>query len=256
MTEEKNKIDFWGDGMQIFLDYINRQLRKNPDYAPHPLVRALELALANIDKVEVGQNIMGMSRDGTKESIHNPYIVVAHKTKDGSIEIEEIRNLSVDKKLPLDIMIIIFRLQIALDKIPGDVVSPEQMVNSLNSVIPGSHFYALGDRWREARDAFKKSLEQGKISIPKSSGTEKIIAELMEIKCNTPWEDYSPGARSLVGSHIKLSLGENASSAIITTPKNYRIEKYKVFDVATEFMLGKSAEYMNLLKKDGKAESK
>jgi hypothetical protein len=255
MTDE-NKIDFWGDGIRIFLDYVNRQLRKNPDYSPHPLVRALELAVINIDKVEIGQNVMGMSQDGTKDSIHNPYIVIAHKANDGGIEIDEIRNLSVNKELPLDIMIIIFRLQISLDKITGEVVSPDEMVNCLNSVIPGDHFYALGDRWKEARDAFKVSLEQGKISVPKSSHTEELLDELIGIKHDTPWEDYSPGARSLIGSHIKLSLGEKTPSAIITTPKNYKIEKYKVFDMATEFLLGKSAEYMNLLKKDDKSSVK
>lgn len=155
-------------------------------------------------------------------------------------------------------MVIIFRIQILLDKIPGDVVSPDQMVDCLNKVIPGGHFYALGDRWKEARDSFKEAAQKGQISLPKSPEMEKVINELLQITYNTPWEDYSPGARSLIGSQIKPRIEEGAGTVIVTTPKHFKVEKYKVFDMATEFILGKSSEYLNLFKRPGsdKAEDK
>ena len=96
----------------------------------------------------------GVSQDGTEKSVYEPYIVVLQKKKD-VIEVKEIRNIKVDKQLPIDIMVIIFRLQIQLDKIEGDTVNPQQMVDALNAVIPGNKFYAHGDRWKEARDKFK-----------------------------------------------------------------------------------------------------
>lgn len=258
MQTEENKIDFWGDGMRIFLDYIGRQMKKNPEYNPHPLIRALELALYNIQNADVGQCVMGVSQDGTKDSVYNPFAVVMQKHEDGSFEVKEIRNLKVNKELPLDVMVIIFRIQILLDKIPGDVVSPDQMVDCLNKVIPGGHFYALGDRWKEARDSFKEAAQKGQISLPKSPEMEKVISELLQITYNTPWEDYSPGARSLIGSQIKPRIEEGAGTVIVTTPKHFKVEKYKVFDMATEFILGKSSEYLNLFKRPGsdKAEDK
>jgi hypothetical protein len=31
------EIDLFGDSMQIFLDYVIRKTKQNPDYNPHPL---------------------------------------------------------------------------------------------------------------------------------------------------------------------------------------------------------------------------
>jgi len=187
MNQNKIKIDFFGDGMRIFLDYISRQLKKNPDYTPHPLIRAFECALQGIDKLKEGECTAGVSQDGTKTSVYEPYIVVLQKKKKG-IEVKEIRNIKVNKQLPLDVMIIIFRLQIKLDKTKGETVNPQQAVDALNAVIPGNKFYALGDRWKEARDEFKKLLEEGKIHLPNDP---ELIKELKQIKYDTPWEKYN-----------------------------------------------------------------
>lgn len=241
MTSSEWKIDFFGDGMSIFVAYVTRQLKKNPDYKPHSLIRAFECALHNIEKVKYEECTMGIAQDGTESSVCNAYIVVVQKKKDG-MEVKEISNVNTNKKLPLDIMILIFRLQIHLDRIEGDTVSPEEMVNILNNVIPGNKFYALGDRWKEARDEFKKLLEEGKIGgLPNDP---KLIEEFGRIRYDTPWEEYSNKLRSLIGSFIPMSLDKKAGLVIVTSPKSSQIEKYKVFDTATEFMLGKSADYL------------
>lgn len=250
MLKSKNsiQIDFLGDGLRIFLDYIDRQLNKNPDYTPHPLIRALELALLKTKEIEAGQCVMGVSQDGTDKNICNPFAVIIQKHEGDNFEVKEIRNLKVDKVLPLDIMIIIFRLQISLDKIKGDSVDVYQCAECLNAVIPGNYFFALGNKWKEARGNFKELLEKGKVGIPRSTEMEKIADELKSITYDTPWEDYSSQLRSLIGGSIKESVRE-AGDVIITTPESYRIEKYKVFDMAIEFMIGKVSENVNLFKK-------
>lgn len=240
MTKNKLKIDFFRDGMSIFLAYIARQFKKNPDYKPHPIIRAFECALPGMDKVKQDECTMGISHDGPQGSVCNPYIVVLQKKEDG-IEVKEIRNVSVNKELPLDIMILIFRLQIHLDRIEGDTVSPEEMANTLNKVIPGNRFYVLGDRWKEACDKFKKLLGEGKIRIPNDP---ELIKELSKIRYDIPWDQYSNRLRSLIGSSIAPSFSKEGGIVIITSPKNSKIEKFKVFDTATEFMLGKTAEYL------------
>jgi len=248
MTKNKMKIDFFGDGMRIFLDYISRQYKKNPDYKPHPIIRAFECALQGIDKCKDGECTMGVSQDGTEKSVYEPYIVVLQKKGNG-VEVKKIENIKVKKELPLDIMVIIFRLQIHLDKIKGDTVNPQEMVDALNAVIPGNKFYALGDRWKEARDLFKEKLEKRQISLPKTPQTEKMIEELTKITYNTPWEDYSNSLRSFIGSGIIEKLEDKNVQVVITSPTNSIIEKYKVFDSATEFMIGKSSEYLKPFKK-------
>lgn len=248
MTKNKRQIDFFGDGMKIFLDYISRQLKKNSDYKPHPIIRAFECAMQGIEKCKEGECTMGVSQDGTKDSVYEPYIVVLEKKSDG-IEVKEIRNVKVDKQLPTDIMVIIFRIQIHLDKIEGDTVNPQQMVDVLNTVIPGNRFYALGDRWKEARDLFQEEMKEGKIYLPEKFKTNGMVEELLSIKYNTPWEDYSNRLRSFIGSGIIKKLKDKDVQVVITSPTNSKIEKYKVFDSATEFMIGKSAEYLKPFEK-------
>jgi len=238
---KKIDIDFFGDGMRIFLDYIARQFKKNPDYKPHPVIRAFECALQEIKNAKEGEHVMGVSQGGSKDSVYEPYIVVLEKQKEGKIEVKEIKNIKVNKMLPLDVMIIIFRLQIQLDKIDGDTVNPEQAVNALNAVILGNKFYALGDKWKEARDKFKKQLQEGKIYLPNDP---ELIEGLKQIRYDTPWEEYPQIVRALIGGYLGPSINKDGGVVIVTTPKDWKIEKYKVFDVATEFMLGKTSEYM------------
>lgn len=240
---EKLKFDFFGDGMRIFLDYIERQFKKNPDYVPHPLIRAFECAVQAMDKAKPGERSMGVSQDGTATNVCNPFIVVLEK-KDNGVEVKEIRNIKVDKAVPFDVMLIIFRLQIQLDKIKGDSVNPQQMVDALNTVIPGNKFYALGDRWKEARDEFKRKLEAGKIYLP--TRDPSWIDELTKITYNTPWEQYSNKLRALIGGAIAESIDPKGGTVVITSPKDTPIEKYKVFDSAMEFLLGKSSEHLKL----------
>ena len=105
------EFDFFGDGMRIFLDYINRQFKKNPDYLSHPLIRAFECAIQGMDKAKIGERVLGISQNGTEKNVCNPFIVVLEK-KDNGVEVKEVRNIKVDKTVPVDVMLIIFRLQI------------------------------------------------------------------------------------------------------------------------------------------------
>jgi len=44
--------------------------------------------------------------------------------------------------------------------------------------------------------------------------------------------------RALIGGALAPSLNSEGGVVTVTTPKNWKIEKYKVFDMATEFILG------------------
>lgn len=186
---------------------------------------------------------MGVSYNGTEKRIHESYSVVLQK-KDNCIEVKEIRNAEVNKELPSDIMVIIFRLQIRLDKINGDMVNPLQMVDALNSVIPGNRFYALGNRWKEARNLFQQEMKAGKIHLPEKFKTNGIVEELLSIKDDTPWENYSNTLRSFIGTSIMKKLKDKNIKVVITSPINSKIEKHKVFASGIEFMIGEFADYL------------
>ena len=230
------------DGMVVFLDYISRQLKKNPDYNPHPIIRALMCAMQDIDKINNGKTVMGVSQEGTKDAIYEAYIVVLQKHSDG-IEVKEIQNVNVGKRLPTDAMILIFRLQIQLDRIEGDVVSPEEAVGALNKVIPGERFVLLGDRWKEAIEEFRRALKAGEVYLPPDhKEIEETLKQLDEIPAEAPWEDYPNNLRALIGSSVANKYFKSGS-VVITTPTHFKFEKYKVFQTATEFLIGRATDY-------------
>jgi len=232
--------DIFGDGMRIFLDYIARQTKTNSEYLPHPIIRAFEAALSNIDKIKVNETTMGVSHDKKGDYIHEPYAVVLKKVENG-IEVQEIRNLQVDRSLPLDILIITFRIQIKLDKIEGDNISPKQLTEILNSVIPGNIFYYLGEEWKLARNKFKKLLEAEKIQLPFGSQLGKDIEK---IDYRTPWEDYPNHLRQLIGTSICSIKNLPHGTVVITSPVDSEIEKHNAFFTAIETSIGKSSEYL------------
>ena len=239
---ENNNFDIFSDGMRIFLDYIQRQFKKNPKYLPHPLIRAFECATKGINSAKVGERFAGVSQDGTPDNVCNSYMIILEK-KESGVLVCEIRNLRFEKTVTIDIMLIVFRLQILMDRIEGECVTPAQMVVLLNEVIPGNRFYALGDRWKEARDEFKCLIESRKVSIPNDP---TLISELTKITYDMKWEDYSGKVRAFIGSFIAQKDGMPAGTIIITSPKEWDIEKYTVCDHAIEFLLGKTSEYLNI----------
>jgi hypothetical protein len=190
--------------------------------------------------VEVGKKAMGFSSSGTEQLVGEPYVVVLEKTADG-LEVVEIRNIKVDKTMPVDVMLMVFRIQVLLDRIEGDCVGPKQMVEVLNAVIPGERFIAMGDRWREAVAEFKKQLEAGKIHIPQDP---ELVNQLTSITNKMTWDEYPNRVRAFIGGSLGLSLGSKNGTVFITSPIDSKFEKFKVFDTAIEMLLGKSAEFL------------
>jgi hypothetical protein len=243
------ELDFFGDGMRIFLDYIVRKSNRNPNYCPHSLIRAFNCALQGIEGLKEGETVAGYSQEGKSDAIYEPYFVLLQKAKNG-IEVKRIRNMKVDKEIPSDIMIAVFRLQIYLDKIKGDTVNPQQFTDALNHVIPGNPFFALGNRWIEARDEFRNLLRKGQFGLPNDP---RLIDELKRLRFDTPWEKYSNSLRALIGPSIIPKLGMKHVRIVITTPSGTQTEKYKVFDAAMEFLLGQSSEYFKKMIKPNKS---
>jgi len=238
------KFNYFSDALLIYLDYISRQFKKNPNYKPHSLIRALANAMEGIETAKDGESVSGASFEGEEDSIYEPYMVILQKKKN-TVEVKDIINLKVNRQIPVDVMIIVFRLQIQLDRIEGETVNPQQVTDVLNTVIPGNKFYFLGDKWVQAREKFKKLLNERKISLP--SNDPKLV-EFRQIEDSTSWENYSNRLRALIGASTLKYFDKEAKIAI-TTPKNVRIEKYKVFDIAMEFLLGKASRYFKPFKK-------
>lgn len=235
--------DIFRDSLLIFLDYIKRKLKENPHYEFHPLIKAMMNALESIGQVKPGEHVGGLSGETKNGNFHNPYVVVIEKKSQG-IEIKEIRELTTNKQIPLDVMITTFRLQMQLDKIPGKYTTSLQSTNILNKVLPEYHFYSLGDKWKEARDLFAEKLKEGKISLPASLKTDDLIKEFTKIKYDTPWEDYSPRVRSFIAGSSAEIFDSRSNTIIMSSPLDAKVPKYKIFEFASQILMGAGAKYM------------
>jgi|GEM_PF-674672 len=235
--------DAFRDSFLIFFDYINRKLKQNPDYEFHPLIKAFINAIATKETVKTGEHIMGVSGETQGDKWHNPYVVVIEK-KDQAFEIKEIRELTTNQKVPLDVVILTFRLQIHLDRVKGPEILPVQMAEILNEVLPEYHFYCLGDKWREARDKFAELLRKGKMQIPSHLMNDKLIEKFKKIRYDTPWEEYDHEVRSMIGGAAAQLLDLRGNTIVISTPLNMKVAKYKVFEFASQILIGIGAKYM------------
>ena len=238
----KNRIEFSPafDALKIFFDYITRRLKKNTDYVIHPLIRAFMNATDAIAKVKVGETTMGLSHNGNANHILNPYAVVLKKTTDDIIEILDIKNLKTDVSLPFNILVIIFRLQVHLDKIEEDSLTANQTARVLNKIMPFFHFYTIGSKWKKARELFLENLNKGKIATPLP---QDLLEELNATNDNTPWEDYSPRLRTWISTPFATTLDRRSATIIITSPDSDTIGKAMILDMAVQFAIGEYGYY-------------
>jgi diadenosine tetraphosphate (Ap4A) HIT family hydrolase len=238
----KKESNFFKDSIAIFLSYITRMMKEDSDYKPHPLISAFEMALQGLHKAKEGECIAGVSGNQSGHgNLLNPYLVVLFKDKDDGIIIKTITDVATNKELPTDFMVTIFRLQIRLDKYPGDEVNATDAARILNDVIPGAHFYALGERWTEARDKFIDLVENGNMKIPSDKA---IISELKELKKNTAWEDYSPQLRGLIGGTLAEEFDKRSGIIVLTNPINIELSKIKLFEMVGQIFLGETSRFL------------
>jgi hypothetical protein len=222
------------DSIMVFVNYISNQIKKNENYEPHSIIKALIFAFEKIKEEEKDEIVVAYSDQRSKNEIYEPYCVVLKKVDEDQFELLEIRNLKFDKTMPVDAIVYIFRLQMEIDKYDSKFVSPKESVDILNKIFKKEIFVFLGDRWKEARKNFDNAIKENKLNFNKEI-FEKINNEYKKTTKDTPWKDYSPFLRSVVGSFIK----EN-NKIVITSPKDESVNKGKIFDSATNILLNSS----------------
>jgi histidine triad (HIT) family protein len=238
---ELNKYNPFFDALRIFLDYIHKKQKKNPEYEVHPLIRALLNANAALEGAKIGERVMGLSHDEDNGRVINLYSVILTRLDPESIEVTNVSDLKTDEFLPLNAMVATFRLQIILDRVPNRQLQIQEVADVMNEAIPAQHFYVLGDRWKEAREIYFREFMAGRIV----NIDEKEIEDLNKIRPETTWEDYPQNIRSLIGIRAAPLFDKRPGTTIITTPEPDLIDKKKVFELASELLRGRSGEQFN-----------
>ncbi len=210
-----------------YLDYVIIKTKRNPDYDPHPILKAMMIATHDAKK---DGNYMGVSGNGNTEKGIEPtesYAIVVEK-KSGSFIIQNITDLMTNNELTIYDALLIIELSLKLEKIQGELVPETQIKQILNDVLRDVKFEIVSPtNFVSARDYFKEMLKEGKVKIPYD---EELKKGLLELKHDTKWEDYNPKVRSLIGmtwAASKKSFGVSIDSTEM--PKKKVMQMFKTF---------------------------
>ena len=222
---EKIGIDI-ETGILLYLDHVIRCLKKNQDFEPHPLVKALALALeASKDKTD--GNYAGVSGDPTKE-LREMYSAVIEKKGDKFV-ILAFHDLSNGLELPLDLVVQLLHISIKLDKFENNTVPLNDAVDILNEVISSLTFKLLAeDEIEPAIKNMVQKIKQGNVIIPPK--LQKLIQSLKNLKTDTKWEEFDPVLREFVGGLWAAEKYDNKTVMITSKPKT--VEKNFVINAA------------------------
>ncbi|WP_209125448.1 YecA family protein [Alkalihalobacillus sp. BA299] len=188
--------------LKAYVNYVNRQMKKDEDYIPHPLVKALMVAVNGA--VENGKpgRYAGASGDAEyyeDNEARKSFICAIEYNEDKTITLLEFHDLTLGCSVPIKVASYILLLSMRLDGIKGSMISIEDMINIINDTIPTLNLIRFNnDEWLEARDFLAKNLDT--IGGFPEGQTEEYEKDLLSIKENTPWEEYPPRVRMLVAT--------------------------------------------------------
>jgi len=232
------------EAIRSYLDHVVLKTKENPDYEPHPLLKAMMLAIQNNKK----GNYIGVSGNGNEERGKKPtevYSVVMEK-KDDKFTLLDITDLTNGNKLSVYDALLIIEASLKLEKIKKDLVSKEQIKSILDEVYNDIDFVVISpSNFEEARDYLKKMMKEGRLSIPPDA---ELKNGLLSIKLDTKWEDYPQKVRSMIGIVWAKKDGKFGISI-----DSEEMPKDKVMHMFKMFFTGKGKEIiMHNLKNKGK----
>ena len=226
-------------GIMLYLDYVRRRLKEDETFEPHPIIKAIALAI-EVAKDKADGNYMGLSGIPVDEdSFREIYAAVIKKEKE-NYTILSIQDLVMKREIPPDIVVQLLHVSIRLDKFDGDSVELSQALRILNDIVTDVEFKVLPSE--EIEDAKRNMIEQvkaGKVKIPKKF--EHLVECLKDFRMETPWEKLDPSLRSFIGVLWGMKKYPDQSTVIITQDLD-KIKKHNVIELAKSRLLMRTRE--------------
>ena len=221
-------------GIMLYLDYITRRLKEDETFEPHPIIKALVLALEGA-KDKADGNYLGLSGiPADEDSFREMYGAVIKKEKE-HYTILSVQDLVMGREIPPNIVVQLLHISMRLDKFDGDYVELNQALRILNDIIEDVEFKVLPSE--EIEDAKRNMIEQvkaGKVKIPKKFA--HLVECLKDFKMETPWENLDPSLRSFIGTLWGMKKYPGRSTVIITRNLE-KIKKFHVIELAKSRLL-------------------
>ncbi|WP_445480336.1 YecA family protein [Lysinibacillus irui] len=193
------KIDEFEMSFTLYMNYVNRQFKKDESYKPHPLVRALLIAFSEAENKPIGR-YLGVSgnNDEENESVASScYTVVLEKLRDDKFSILAIHDMNLGVEIPIEVGMIILALSMRLDRFQGNDIDINEAISLINDTVPQLNIILFNNQeWVSARDNFKEILEQKKFSI--TPEMTEISKQLSKITFEMKWEEYPPQMRTII----------------------------------------------------------
>jgi len=216
-------------GMMLYLNHVTRQLKEDETFEPHPIMKAIALALEAAKNNPDG-NYLGLSGIPADEtSFKEMYGAVINKKRD-RYTIVSIQDFALRHEIPADVVVQLLHISMRLDKFDGESVGLSEAVTILNDIIDDVTFKVLpSEEIEDAKRNFVEQVRAGKVIIPKKF---KHLAErLKSFRMETPWEELDPSIRSIIGTLWASKKYPNRSTVIITRSVK-TIKKYRVIEIA------------------------
>ncbi|PZX07398.1 hypothetical protein C7437_101511 [Psychrobacillus insolitus] len=192
MLERKSsfnpKLDEFEMSFNVYMDYVNRQIKKDINYMPHPFVRALLIAHSEAGNGPNGRYLGVSSLD---DSSLGCYSVVLEKRGD-KFSILAIQNIDLNLEVPVEVGIYLLILSMRIEKIGGNEILPEDAVDIVNDNIPVLNMILFNnDEWIPARDYCRDVMRRDKRN---NEVIEKINSDMT-------WRDYPSTVRSIIAQY-------------------------------------------------------
>ena len=246
-------FDYQEFGLSViaYLNYVERKQKRDSAFDPHPLIKALNCAFADTIKLRTGETVMGVSGDANRypdDSPRESYCVVIRK-EDVGFTLLAVKDISIGKDVPLESAIFLILISMKMDKYDGLNISVNEAITIINTSLPEINIIRFNNsEWKEARDSFKKTLQDGKFKIFEDIFTEELQKEFLEITYDTPWEEYAPRIRSMIANNWLMKSIEDKDKLsekdnIVFSSIDDEMPKYKIMQFVREILYGRSSEY-------------
>jgi len=238
----------FGLSLVAYMNYVQRKLKRDSSFDPYPLVKALNCAFEGIEKLKVGETFMGVSGDANRYPDNSPresYCVVIRKENNG-FTLLEVHDLSIGRNVPLGAAIYLMLISMKMDKFDGLNIPVDDAISIINETLPEINIIRFNNsEWKEARDNFKKTLQEGKLKIPEHMFTKELRRDILNITYSTPWEEYPPSIRSMIASDwvIQKTQKQTEKNQIVFTSIDEVIQKYKIMQFIRQILFGQPSEY-------------
>jgi hypothetical protein len=236
--------------LKAYLSYVSRKMKKDDQYSPHPLVKALVNAIEGaVEKGKPGRyaGLSGVADKYEDGEARKLFLCAVEMHRDRTMTILEIEDVTLRKPVPIKVASYILLLSIKFDKFEGDYIKVEDSIRIINETIPQLNLIRFNnEEWKEARDFLAKNLDLFKLP---HKMFEEYRKDFMSIKESTLWEEFPPRVRAIVASTwMQEKHPELYKDGAINTVNVYLSDEYlktEVLNNTMQLLYGAPSEVFN-----------